>query len=88
MLYKGALVDTTVEQWTGAENGNLHQLITRGRGERLLVDLNEFNHARQRLDDAAHFERVRRCTGTKLPLTSNYQTLPFILQTAHHDRLD
>ena len=60
VLHHGALIDVVVDAWLGAEYGNLHRLATCADGAMLLLDLNEYNHARQRHEHAARFESVRR----------------------------
>ena len=76
-LHKGGqMVDASVEEWLGAQEGNKHRLSIPSAGEgeakskwgmlrqrddgAVSVDLNECNHSLQRFDSAREYEELRK----------------------------
>ena len=58
-LHKGECIDSEVVEWLGKGFGSKHKLVLED-GSFVLTDLNECNHAVQRFETAADYERVRK----------------------------
>ena len=60
VMRRGAFVDSTVVAWLGAPHGNRHVLTLDGLDERVVIDLNDVNHATQRCGDMRTLCELRR----------------------------
>ena len=96
VVHRGSCIDATVVEWGGADTGSRHTIrllseggAPAGGGAEATVelDLNEFNHCRQRFDSVAAMEAVRLeyCRKVYCRVTS---IVEWVAQVASHaDRI-